>query len=175
MHDSNYKSAVVSYLGVALCLLFFCACNKKSTASVPATTPSPTPIPYSTPKSPEALTALLEQRWTLERINRFATPGRRHWKGCQNLVAVPVCEKNGKGAVWEADLFRGSATGFDRIWWYATVCGDTPETYSVNAKRGNDYWLFEIGDLKVLETTQPEVEPSPNQCFEEGENLRHTK
>jgi hypothetical protein len=151
-------------------LIMVGACHRKPAASASAPNPSTTPAdgPLT---NPAAFTAAIERRWPRENIVRFCSQGRRHWNGCQNLVASPLCEQ--KGEVWEADLFKGSDTGFDRVWWYATVCDSKIQAYSLNARRGNDHWLIEIGDLATF-AIQPEIEPSSKmQCFEEGDHSRY--
>ena len=163
------KLKAVPVLSLLVLILIAGACHKKpagsASSSVPRTSTADGPL-----TNPAAFTAALERRWPRDSIVRFCSQGRRFWNGCQNLVAIPRCEQ--KGETWKADLFKGTETGFDRVWWYATVCDSKIELYSLNASRGNDHWVLEIGDLARL-AIQPDVEPSPKQlCFEEGDHSR---
>ena len=160
---------------ITACWLLLNACHREPPRSMlpppAAATSTPTSGP---PTTPAALAAALERRWPLENIARFCSPERRWWPGCQNLVASPMCtDSQEKGEVWKGDLFKGAETGFDRIWWYATVCGNRIQAYSLNAKRGEDNWGIEIGTLDTL-TVQPQVEPSAKSlCFEGGDHSRY--
>ena len=160
---------VISVLLLLLLAGFAYGCQRRTTTS--ATTPSPSTTPADVPlTSPAGVTAALERRWPLQNIARYCSHERRFWHGCQNLVRIPHCEQNGE--VWEADLFKGTETGFDHVWWYATVCDRKIQAYSVNANRGSDHWVIEIGVLDSLETP-PEIEPSPkNQCFQDEHDAR---
>lgn len=162
----NMRVKAVFALLFLVAILIAAACHQTPPpVSVSPPTPSATPadIPLT---SPAAFTAAIESRWPLATIGRFCSQGRRFWNGCQNLVAIPHCKQ--KGEIWEADLFKSAETGFDRVWWYATVCDNKIQTYSLNAQRGKDHWVIEIGDLARL-AIPAEVEPPPNQCFEEGD------
>ena len=101
--------------------------------------------------SPEEVTALLEERWSLANIRKFAIPERRfspHW---QNLVlSTPE--------VWGGRLYCDQATGFDSIEWYANVENGRATEYSLGAMRGTDFWVLEIGD-PVSVRKPPQVEP----------------
>ena len=116
--------------------------------------------------SPQQLSKLLEQRWTLDRIRKFCIPERRNWNGCQNLVTGFHKGQCKVGAVWEGELFKGQNTGFDSISWYGDACDGLAESYSLNAKRGADYWNLEIGSPEGLRAP-PIVEPPFDQpCFQ---------
>jgi len=113
--------------------------------------------------SPAELTALLEKRWPLASIRRFCINERRHWNGWQNLVTGfhrPGCTAP---ATWNGVLYEGQRTGFDKISWYGDACDGTAETYSLGVKRGNDFWLLEIGSPKSF-ANRPIVEPSPKEA-----------
>lgn len=107
--------------------------------------------------SPEEVTALLEKRWALENIRKFAIPERRHNEGYQNLVADTP-------EIWAGRLYCGQATGFDSIEWYATVESrgakeHSLKEYSLMAIRGKDFWLLEIRDPATVQKP-PVVEPN---------------
>jgi hypothetical protein len=87
------------------------------------------------PDSPAAFTKSLEERWSLEAIRKFCIPERRHDEAYQNLVAM--------GETWEGELYADKKTGFDKIFWYATVKNGRVATYSLNVSRGDDSWLLE--------------------------------
>jgi len=101
--------------------------------------------------SPEAVTALLEQRWPLENVKRFAIPERRHNDAWQNLVADTP-------QLWSGRLYCGDPTGFDSIQWYATVESGRVREYALEATRGKDFWLLEIGSPASIQYP-PRVEP----------------
>ncbi|MEM8671801.1 MAG: hypothetical protein AAGG48_30060 [Planctomycetota bacterium] len=102
----------------------------------------------------EGVTAMLEQRWSLDSIRTFCIPERRHNPAYQNLVA--------EGDTWEGQLHPHAETGFDRIFWYATTQDDRLAEYSLNVQRGTDFWLLEIGNLESLKN-QPDFEPDPSE------------
>src|ERR1041384_8067406 len=66
--------------------------------------------------SPEGVTRLLEQRWSLADIRTFCIPARRHNPMYQNLVVDSP-------QAWKGRLYSDQRTGFDWICWYATVRG----------------------------------------------------
>jgi len=106
--------------------------------------------------SPEEVTALLEKRWSLADVRKFAIPERRHNDLYQNLV-LDTAE------IWAGRLYCDRTTGFDSIEWYATVeNGRAKEhslrAYSLQAMRGKDFWLLEIGTPASVEKP-PVVEP----------------
>lgn len=101
--------------------------------------------------SPEEVTALLEKRWSLADIWKFAIPERRHNYAYQNLVL-------GTPEAWAGRLYCDKATGFDSIEWYATVENGRAREYSLQAIRGKDFWLLEIGDPASVRKP-PHVEP----------------
>ena len=148
-------------LPIAILLLLATA----NSAAGPAPTKSAAKV-----TSPEQLTALLERRWTVERIRRFCIPARRAWNGCQNLVPGFHKQPCKGAAVWHGELFKGKTTGFDRITWYGDACDGVAETYSLDVKRSKDFWVLEIGSPELL-GTPPLVEPPTNQlCFEGGDH-----
>jgi hypothetical protein len=102
--------------------------------------------------SPEEVSAFLEKRWSLADIKKFAIPERRHNDEYQNLTISDTPE------VWAGRLYCDKATGFDSIEWYATTQYGAVNEYSLNAIRGQDFWLLELGSP---DTTQkpPNVEP----------------
>lgn len=88
------------------------------------------------------LDSALRKRWPLERIQRICkvnppTPG-----SLQNLVAL--------GTVWDGELYGDQKTGFDRIYWYASVRSNRLDEYSLNATKGHQNWIVEIGDEESL-------------------------
>jgi hypothetical protein len=113
--------------------------------------------PTATPgfDSPEAFTAWLEQRWSLSDIRAFCIPARRHKPLVQNLVPDSP-------EFWKGRLYAYTPTGFDQIWWYATVDQGRMEAYSLNVDRGDDSWLLEIRNRDSFHTP-PDVTPDPSQ------------
>jgi hypothetical protein len=105
-------------------------------------------------RSPEGVTRLLEQRWSLADIRTFCIPQRRHNPGYQNLVLF-------SSEAWKGRLYSDAQTGFDRISWYAAVRDGRVETYSLGVYRGGDYWLLEIGNAETVRTP-PRVSPDPS-------------
>jgi hypothetical protein len=103
--------------------------------------------------SPEGVTRVLEQRWSVEDIKTFCIPERRHNPAWQNLVAdTPV--------VWRGKLYQKEQTGFDEISWYGTVKNGKLVEYSLGVRRGNDFWSLEGGSPEsVMEP--PVVAPDP--------------
>jgi len=101
--------------------------------------------------SPEEVTALLEQRWLLADVRKFAIPERRHNYTYQNLVLDTP-------EAWAGRLYCDIATGFDSIEWYATVENGRVKEYSLQARRGKDFWLLEIGNQASVRKP-PKVEP----------------
>lgn len=73
----------------------------------------------------------------------------------QNLVADTP-------EVWKGRLYANTDTGFDRIFWYATVEKGRVLEYSLNVERGDDYWLLEIGSPETIHHP-PQVTPDPSQ------------
>lgn len=104
----------------------------------------------------EGVSAILEQRWSIDSIRAFCIPDRRHNEAFQNLVAF--------GNTWDGELYANTDTGFDRIFWYATTQNNILDEYSLNVQRGNDYWLLEIGNMRTTETP-PQIAPDPSQPF----------
>jgi hypothetical protein len=116
--------------------------------------------PTATPgfDSPEGVTRLLEQRWSLRDIRSFCIPERRHNPAYQNLVITSP-------DVWKGRIYPDQRTGFDRISWYATVSNGLFQEYSLEAYRGDDFWLLEIGGPETVRNP-PQVTPSPSEpCF----------
>jgi hypothetical protein len=103
--------------------------------------------------STEALTKALERRWPVSAIKVFCTSERRHDPEWQNLVPD-------SGVKWEEDLYPNSDTGFDKIYWYANVENGRATTYSLNARRGHDSWLIEIGGEELIRKP-PDATPDP--------------
>jgi hypothetical protein len=101
--------------------------------------------------SPEAVTALLEKRWSLADVRKFAIPERRHNNKYQNLVLDTP-------EAWAGRVYCDKATGFDSIEWYATVENGRATEYSLQAIRGKDFWLLEIGSPASVRKP-PHVEP----------------
>jgi hypothetical protein len=101
--------------------------------------------------SPEEVTALLEKRWSLADVRKFAIPERRHNDAYQNLVLDTP-------EIWAGRLYCDQTTGFDSIEWYATVENGRAKAYSLQAMRGKDNWLLEIGTPSSVEKP-PVVEP----------------
>ncbi len=104
--------------------------------------------------SPEAVTGLLEQRWSLADIKRFCIPERRANPFMQNLVRQAQ-------EIWEGKLYSGQQSGFDEISWYANVREGRVEKYSLNVQRGEDYWNLEIASPERTQRP-PDVEPDPS-------------
>jgi hypothetical protein len=102
--------------------------------------------------SPEEVTALLEKRWPLEDIRKFAIPERRHNDGWQNLVADTP-------EIWAGRLYCDKTAGFDSIEWYATTENGRVKEYSLDAIRGKDFWLLEIGSQASVQKP-PDIEPN---------------
>lgn len=103
--------------------------------------------------SPEGVTRLLEQRWSLADIRTFCIPARRHNPMYQNLVVDSP-------EAWKGRLYSDQRTGFDGICWYATVRQGRLLEYSLGASRGRDFWLLEIGSPDTVHTP-PHVSPDP--------------
>ena len=101
--------------------------------------------------SPEEVTVLLEKRWSLADIRKFAIPERRHNDAYQNLVLDTP-------EVWAGRLYCYQSTGFDSIEWYGTVENGRAKEYSLEAKRGKDFWLLEIGSPTSVHKP-PNAEP----------------
>jgi hypothetical protein len=112
--------------------------------------------PTATPgfDSPESFTRLLEQRWSLVDICAFCIPERRHNDAYQNLVITTP-------GAWKGRLYVDTLTGFDRISWYATVHEGHVQEYSLEAYRGNDFWLLEGGSPETFHWP-PHVTPDPS-------------
>ena len=102
--------------------------------------------------SPEEVTALLEKRWPLADVRRFAIPERRHNDAWQNLVPD-------MSVIWAGRLYCDQKTGFDSIEWYATTENGRVKEYSLDAIRGKDFWLLEIGSPASVQKP-PDVEPN---------------
>ena len=144
------------------CLLVLCfasACSAdgsspQSTASdFPPSARAAAYSPKATPSfnSPEGVTRLLEQRWSLADIRTFCIPARRHNDAYQNLVVDSP-------EAWKGRLYSRARTGFDKICWYATVRKGRVLQYSLEVYRGDDFWLLEIGSPATVKKP-PEVTP----------------
>lgn len=105
--------------------------------------------------SPEEVTAFLEKRWPLADIGRYAIPERRHNDLYQNLVPDTP-------EIWGGRLYCDQSTGFDSIEWYATIeirhTKHLLKEFSLNAIRGNDFWLLEGGSPTSVQQP-PNFEP----------------
>lgn len=117
---------------------------------------SPTAAPSF--DSPEGVSRLLEQRWSLRDIRSFCIQERRHNPSYQNLVITSP-------DAWKGRIYTNQRTGFDRISWYATVSNGRVQEYSLGAYRGSDFWLLEIGGSETVRNPL-RVTPSPSEpCF----------
>jgi hypothetical protein len=101
--------------------------------------------------TPEGVTRLLEQRWSLAAIRAFCIPERRFNTAYQNLVVDTP-------QAWKGRLYSHQSTGFDRISWYATVDQGRVQAYSLEAYRGKDFWSVEIGNQDTVHTP-PQITP----------------
>jgi len=106
--------------------------------------------------SPEGVTRLLEQRWSLADVRAFCIPARRHNPMYQNLLVDSP-------EAWKGRLYSNQRTGFDRISWYATVRDGRVLEYSLEAYRGKDLWLLEIGSPETVHTP-PHVTPDTSEA-----------
>jgi len=106
-------------------------------------------------ESPAKLTQVLECRWPVSAITEFCIPERRLNVDFQNLVTYT-------DVVWQEDLHAKTQSGFDEIWWHANTEGGRATKYSLNAKRGDDYWLLEIGNEQTVQD-EPDITPDPSQ------------
>jgi len=92
------------------------------------------------------LVVYLEQKWPVERLKAHCSKTNTFPKNYQNLVAIrcPI----------DTDLYKGRATGFDRVWVYvseddghATYIEEAGSewhrwTYSINVTRGKRHWVI---------------------------------
>ena len=108
--------------------------------------------------SPSGFTLLLQRRWPLESIRAFCIPERRHNPSYQLLVPMPP------SPVWEGTLHGGQATGFDRIWWYASVTNGQIYKFSLNAENGTNFWSLEGGMIEKI-NEPPVVTPDPSTAW----------
>jgi hypothetical protein len=130
-----------------------------SAAAKPKSTPTATTVVSAAEAklafdSPEALTKMLEHRWPVAAIQMYCIPERRHNDAYQNLVAY--------SPRWEGVLHYGSATGFDKIAWYASTKNARADEYSLGAFRGKDFWLLEIGSEESVQKP-PRFSPDSNE------------
>ena len=145
---------------LGLCLLAGCAAHHEPTASGESDWPEHARAavysPDATPgfDSPEGVTRLLEERWSLDDIRAFCIPERRHNPFYQNLVAIA-------DEIWKGKLYMNEETGFDKIWWYATVNDGKLDAYSLGVSRGLDYWSLEGGSPETVHIP-PNVTPDPS-------------
>jgi len=86
--------------------------------------------------SPNDLKLALETRWPLEMIRAYCSMVKPAPPYAQNLVA------DGDQR-WEGQLYVGTNTSFDSIWWYAGVSGNSVKNYSLNATKGSNHWIIE--------------------------------
>ncbi|HKP48171.1 MAG TPA: hypothetical protein VJT50_16340 [Pyrinomonadaceae bacterium] len=146
---------------ILVCAAFLTSCarqNPVANVSLPQS-PTPSPILSATEAkgalaSPEALTKALERRWPIAAIQTYCIPERRHNNSFQNLVAY--------GMIWKGTLHAGVNTGFDKVSWYATTTEGHVQDYSLEAYRGTDFWLLEIGDEGTLQAS-PHYSPDPTE------------
>jgi hypothetical protein len=117
--------------------------------------------------SPDGVTRLLEQRWSLNNIRAFCIPARRHNGMYQCLV--PEAPE-----VWHGRLYPDMQTGFDRITWYATVRGGRVREYELEVYRSDDFWLLEIGTPDIVREP-PQVTPDPSADWFIGGSIEHFK
>ena len=103
--------------------------------------------------SAQAVSAILQKRWTMDYIHEFCVPERRHNPAYQGLVT--------EGARWEGKIHEDN-TDFDSISWYGNMSDGQLISYSLSAQKGDSYWLLEIGNAKSL-ATPPETAPDPAQ------------
>src|ERR1700694_2987019 len=95
----------------ALCLVAGCSSNRQQSSSVASDWPESARAaaysPTATPSfdSPESVTRLLEQRWSLADIRSFCIPARRHNPTYQNLVVDSP-------EAWKGRLYSDQRTGF---------------------------------------------------------------
>ncbi|MBI1177456.1 hypothetical protein GC207_08460 [bacterium] len=99
----------------------------------------------------EQLNSALMARWPVRLIGEYCRSVRSTPATFQNLVA--------SGDYWENDLYRGEKTGFDRIWWYASLTNGMLDEYSLNATKGRKHWIVEFGNLQTL-TRPPNIPKS---------------
>lgn len=104
--------------------------------------------------SADEVTAALEDRWPLDAVKTYCIPERRHNPMYQNLVTD-------MGVTWEGELYKNIPTGFDSISWYGTAVDGKLYEYSLNASRGDHWWLLEIGNVESF-ATPPDVSPDPS-------------
>jgi hypothetical protein len=95
----------------------------------------------------EQLASALESRWSLESIQAYCNATAPTPDSVQNLVAL--------GEEWRGNLHTNEATGFDRVWWYASTRLGRLDKYSVNATKGHKHWIIEIGNQQSL--TRPPI------------------
>ena len=103
--------------------------------------------------SADAVTAMLQKRWTVDAIQEFCISERRHNPAYQGLVM--------EGPTWDGEIHVGK-TDFDRISWYGNISNGRLVDYSLSARRADNYWLLEIGNMESL-ATLPETAPDPTQ------------
>ena len=145
------------YFLATLCVVAGCSTHREQSSSVASDWPESARAavysPTATPSfdSPEGVTRSLEQRWSLPDIRAFCIPERRHNDMYQNLVVTTP-------EVWKGRLYADRPTGFDRISWYATVHKSRVQEYSLEAYRGHDFWLLEIGNPETVRTP-PQIAP----------------
>lgn len=134
-------------LTLALSLTLTVGCFSESKPAAPRTV---------TPgfESPEGLTRMLEERWSLEDIHAFCIPERRHNFYKQLLVTTAP-------NWWEGELYRNAETGFDQISWWADVKDGRAFVYCLEVRRGEDNWALEIGTPESV-LKPPVVTPDPS-------------
>src|SRR5690242_6114251 len=113
---------------VASLILCACASGRRSAPSVHALwQPWTNQVTTS-----EQLASALEARWSLGTIRAYCSSTTPTPGSFQNLVAL--------GKSWRGNLYENEASGFDRVWWYASTRSGKLDEYSVNATKGRKHW-----------------------------------
>ena len=88
------------------------------------------------------LNEALKARWPPDLIRAFCKSNPTTPSSFQNLVAL--------GPTWEGVLYEGEKTGFDKVWWYASLVDGKLDEYSLNATKGRKNWIIELGKQQTL-------------------------
>jgi hypothetical protein len=133
------KSILVTRVAlIAGLILCGCASEKRSTTGVQMRWQ-----PWTNEvTNPTQMAAALEARWELGMIKAYCNSTPPTPTSVQNLVSL--------GETWHGTLYEGKASGFDRIWWYASTQNGKLEAYSLNAAKGSKYWNIETGNPQWL-------------------------
>ena len=100
--------------------------------------------------SPQAVSRLLEQRWSPERIKDYCRPDTRHDPSYQNLVTMGDTS-------WEGQIYPGLTNELGAVTWYADVRKGKVYDLSLNVAKDGEYWLLEIAGPPTL-TNKPLTE-----------------